>query len=220
MNQINNGNTEQGFAEFNKLPTWFFDVVFTGGAGLISPSGTAQTTVNLEPGKYVIECYVKMPNGMFHSAMGMLAELDVLPANNNRRKPIARDTITISSELGIAFKDEIQPGEHTFAVNFKDQIAHEHFIGHDVHLVRLKDENSIKDLNNWMNWADPEAFKTPAPQGVEFLGGTQEMPAGNTSYFTVTLTPGNYALIAEVPNPIDKNMLKTFTVPQNGVLEK
>ncbi len=48
---------------------------------------------------------------------------------------------------------------------------------------------------------------------IVFLGGTNEMPAGTTSYFTVVLEPGNYAWVSEVPGSAEKGMLKPFTVP-------
>ena len=62
-----------------------------------------------------------------------------------------------------------------------------------------------------MDWTQPTGLETPAP--AEFLGGTHEMPAGGRAYFTVRLEPGRYAWIAEVPSPVEKGMLKTFTVP-------
>jgi hypothetical protein len=214
MDFINTGNSEQGFAEFSELPAWFFDVVFTGGPGLISPGKTAVTTVELEPGNYVIECYVKMPNGMFHTAMGMLEEIKVLETKGSGNRPYEDVLVEISSEDGISYKETPRAGKMNFSVHFRDQKPHEHFVGHDVHLVRLRENASLDELNTWMNWSDPEAFKTPAPAGVEFLGGTQEMPEGKTSFFTATLTPGNYAFIAEVPDPLSKNMLVTFNIPE------
>ena len=38
------------------------------------------------------------------------------------------------------------------------------------------------------------------------------MPAGSRGYFTVTLTPGSYAWVSEVPGAVEKGMLRTFTV--------
>jgi hypothetical protein len=63
-----------------------------------------------------------------------------------------------------------------------------------------------------MDWTRPDGLETPAP--VTFVGGLNEMAAGATGYFTVTLEPGRYALLAEVTNPGEKGMLKTFTVPE------
>ena len=38
------------------------------------------------------------------------------------------------------------------------------------------------------------------------------MPAGSTGYFTVTLEPGDYAWVSEVPGASSKGMLKRFSV--------
>jgi len=65
-----------------------------------------------------------------------------------------------------------------------------------------------------MNWTDPKGLITPAPKGITFLGGVNDMPAGSTGYFTVTLEPGNYTLISEVPNALSKKMLKTFVIAE------
>ena len=65
-----------------------------------------------------------------------------------------------------------------------------------------------------MNWSDPKGLIEPAPFAITFLGGVNDMPEGNTGYFTVTLEKGNYALISEVPNALSKNMLKTFVVSE------
>jgi hypothetical protein len=212
MNLINEGKAEEGFAEFNKLPPWFFEVVYSGGSGLISSGKTSETTLKLEPGYYVMECYVKMIGGVFHSSMGMAKEL-IVTENTASDLEITPDVkLTISSTEGIVFSDPVNKGKQIFSVYFKDQVAHENFVGHDVNLVKLNENANLETLEKWMNWADPEGLITPAPQGVTFFGGVNEMPAGNTGYFSATLEPGNYALVSEVPNTLSKNMLKTFSV--------
>ena len=60
------GETEAALQRFGDLPSWFGDIVFLGGPGLTSPGRTSQTTVFLEPGTYLLECYVKT-GGVFHS---------------------------------------------------------------------------------------------------------------------------------------------------------
>jgi hypothetical protein len=214
MDHFNEYNFEAGFAAFAKLPAWFNEIVFTGGPGIIDSGKTAETTVWLEPGDYVIECYIKTPNGTFHAALGMMEGLHVEETNNGQREPKSSLDVTISSTGGIQFPNKIRPGMHTFAVTFENQIMHDNFLGHDVHLVKLNQNEDIAELNAWMNWADPAQFKTPAPAGIEFLGGTQELPAGKTAYFSAHLKPGTYAFIAEVPDPLSKGMLKIFNVPK------
>ncbi len=212
MKLIMEGKTEEGFAEFANLPEWFGEVVFVGGSGLLTPNQTGETTLNLKPGKYIVECYVKMANGVFHTSMGMTKDLVVSDVDSGNMAPTANTDITVSSTDGIVFSDSIRSGSHTFSVTYKDQIVHENFVGHDVNLVKLGENASLEELENWMNWADPKGLIVPAPNGVTFMGGVNDMPEGNVGYFTASMEPGNYALISEVPNALSKNMLKTFVV--------
>ncbi|MBJ6369775.1 hypothetical protein [Snuella sedimenti] len=214
MDLINAGKMEEGFAAFGALPEWFSEIQFLGGTGLIAPKQTATSTIKLSPGYYILECYVKMPNGKFHSSMGMAKAIIVNDDDSGNTPPSANVHITISSTEGITFNEEIKKGENTFSVYFKDQIVHENFVGHDVNLVKLDANANIDALEIWMNWADPKGLITPVPNGVVFLGGVNDSPKGSTGYFTVHLSPGNYAFISEVPNALKKGMLKTFTISE------
>lgn len=210
MGLINAGKTEEGFAEFSRLPAWFSDIIFSGGVGLVSPGETAQTTIYVEPGTYVVECYVKT-NGVFHP---MTKQVIVKDSSLSQSPPTSTLDLAISRDGGIEMPAKVEAGLQIIAVHFKDQGPHEHFLGHDVHLVKLEQHTDLEKLNSWMTWTTPDGLNTPAP--VKFLGGAQEMPAGGTAYITVDLKPGNYAWIAEVPDPQSKNMLKTFTVQDNS----
>lgn len=215
MDLLNAGRADEAMAAFGRLPKWFSEVVFKGGPGLVAAGETAETTVFLEPGTYLLECYVKT-GGVFHSfspspgVKAMVHQIVVTEETSTAVEPTATINLTISSERGIEGSADVAPGRHTVAVRFDDQTVHEHFLGHDVHLARLSEDTDLNELAGWMDWTQPHGLETPAP--TRFLGGTGEMPAGETAYFTVTLEPGRYAWVAEVPNPQEKNMLKTFTV--------
>ena len=212
MDLIIEGKPDEAMAEFGKLPDWYSDVVFMGGSGLISPEKTAITTLKVEPGYYVMECYVKMANGMFHSSMGMVKALIVTDDSVRTPPPVPDVRINVSKTSGIQFKDEINKGEQIFLVNFVEQTVYDNFVGHDVHLVRIEEGAEINELEKWMNWANPKGLMTPAPQEFTFLGGVNDMPAGNTGYFSADLSPGSYAFIAEVPEPSKYGLLKRFEV--------
>ena len=212
MKLITEGKTEEGFAEFSNLPEWFSEVVFVGGSGLLSPGKVGETVLNLKPGKYIIECYVKMSNGVFHTSMGMTKDIVVTKTDSGNKELKGDIEIIISSADGIVFNDSISSGKHIFSVYYKDQTVHENFVGHDINLVKLNENADLKELENWMNWADPKGLIEPAPSTITFLGGVNDMPAENRGYFVATLEPGKYALISEVPETIRKNMLKTFIV--------
>lgn len=212
MKLINEGKTEEGYAEFANLPEWFSEVVFLGGVGLVSPGQTAESTMHLKPGKYIMECYVKMENGIFHTSMGMTKDLVVAAPDSGNAEPEADIEIEISGTDGIVYTDTIKAGKNTFSVYYKDQKAHENFVGHDVNLVKLEENGSLEDLEKWMNWADPKGLIEPAPQGLVFIGGMNDMPQGSKGYFHTDLEPGNYVLISEVPAASTKNMMRTFIV--------
>lgn len=214
MDLIGAGQPEEALEVFYSLPGWYWQVVLQGGPGLVSSGMAAESTVYMTPGDYVIECYVKTGNGVFHSSIGMIEGIHVSEETSKIKEPQSTLDISISSTSGIQINSKIRPGQHVVSVYFEDQVVHEHFLGHDLHLVRLSPDADIDALNDWMNWSDPDQFKTPAPEGVEFLGGMQELPAGDTGYFTSILKPGTYAFISEVPDPIGKNMFKIFEVPQ------
>lgn len=220
MDSITAGKKEAGMAEFGNLPEWFQNVVFLGGTGMIAPGKITQTTVNLEPGIYVVECYVKMNNGMFHSYLGMLAQLEVTSEKNEKEPPTPTSEINISTANGIEFDQNLKAGRQIFKVNFKDQTAYPNFVGHDVHLVKIADGADIKTLETWINWLDPKGLISPIPEGFEFLGGVQEMPAGYSGYFSVNLGEGNYAFISEIPDPSKHKMLKEFTIKKKDLASK
>jgi hypothetical protein len=218
MDLINQGDMTAAMAAFGELPEWFGQIVFLGGPGLTGPGVTSQTTVYLEPGTYLLECYVKTV-GIFHSynpdpgTYGMVHEFAVVPTSD-APEPKADVTLTLSGERGIEGAGDLKAGVHTVAIRFQSQKAHENFVGHDVHLVRLEDDTDLDEVAGWMDWSTPDGLEIPAP--AVFLGGCEEMPAGKTGYVTVTLEPGRYAWIAEVPKPREKGMLKVFTVGGGG----
>lgn len=209
---INEGKSEEGFAEFGKLPEWFAEVKWPGGVGMLSPGNKAETTLKLDPGHYFVECYLKMNTGMWHTNMGMIKELVVVEEKSDLEEPSADVTINISSETGIEFEPPSNTGTYIFSVNFVDQITYDNFVGHDVNLVKLADNSDEKVLEAWMDWRDPKGLIAPAPEGFIFLGGVNDMPEGSKGYFTANLESGKYALISEVPMASKKNMLKTFEI--------
>ena len=215
---IMDGKPETAAERFEQLPDWFEEVEFVGGPGLVAPGRTAQSTVQLEPGTYLIECYVKT-NGVFHSynpmpnSYGMVRQFTVREGATQASEPEPSLELALSKKEGIKRIDEVplRPGRHTVAVHFKDQMRHQNAVGHDVHLAKLDPSTRLDTLAAWMDWRQPHGLETPAP--VSFVGGTNEMPAGETAYFTVNLDPGRYVWVAEVPNPDAKGMMKPFSVP-------
>lgn len=221
------------------MPEWFGEAVPSSGPGLTSGGTTASMTMNLEPGTYFIECYVLDSDGVFHTTHGMVERLVVVDEASDSSEPAGDVSVRISSTEGLRLDaDNIQPGPTTFEVLFEDNVVYGHGLGHDVHLVRLDGETTVEEVNGWMNYLDVGADGYFANSGAlvsasghrgpqTFLGGVQALfpnaAAGQgfpiSAYFHADLTPGHYALVSEVPNPMqpdpgnpDISMLVEFSV--------
>lgn len=191
------------------LPRWLADTEVRGGPGFVSPGGVAQATVRLESGEYWMECYVKTPDGTFHTSRGMVHPLTVAGDSTESAPPEADLEVTLSNE-GIQVNGTPAAGRQTIQVQTRDHPKGALFLKNDIHVVRLDDQTDIDEIARWMDAWRPEGLRTPAP--AEFVGGAQDVPAGDSTYFSVDLTTGRYAWIAEVPKPQEKGMLKTFTI--------
>lgn len=198
---------EAGFWELfgGSVAPWSADVQPMGGPGLIAPGLVAQTTVKLEPGTYVMECYVKNPEGEWHTNLGMLAELTVTGDTTGASPPEADVDLTLNN-TEITTRGTPTAGENTVAVHYEEHP--EMGLGNDAHLARLDEGTSVEEAVEWADWRLAEGLRAPSP--VPFLGGAQEMPVGYTSYFTVVLEPGRYVWLGEATD-VD-GRVEEFTV--------
>ena len=204
LDLIDGGQVEEGFAALGDLPEWYGEVVFFGGPGMLSPGRESEVTARLEPGRYVIECYVKTEDGTFHSTLGMIDEIVVTDEENGAEPPDAGVEVTLRNPepddgsnpaSGIEVDGEPATGRQIVAVHFDEETPP--LLGNDLHLVRLNDGDDVAEVAAWMDWSRPGGLATPPP--AVFLGGTQEMPRGQTAYLTVDLERGRYAWVSERP---------------------
>ena len=199
------GKAEAGALLGQLLPQWYGSVKPMGGPGLVAAGGVAQTSVKLEPGTYVMECYVKTPDGKFHGMLGMTRGLTVTGDHSDAPEPEADLAITLSN-FEFTVEGDVTAGEQTVAVHFQEHP--EIGLGNDVHVVRLDDDTDMDVVISWMDWMNVEGLRELAP--AAFVGGTHEMPVGHTAYFTVDLAPGRYAWIAE--SAAHKGMVREFAI--------
>jgi hypothetical protein len=195
---------EAGAMLGRRLPAWYADVEQWGGVGILAPGRTAPVTMRLEPGSYVMECYIKTADGEFHSSQGMVLPITVTAEVSDQEPPASDLDITLTNDE-MLIEGEATPGEHTIAVHFGEHP--ETGLGNDVHLARLEDDTSVQEVASWMDWMNADGLRAPAP--ALFVGGAQEMPVGQTAYFDVVLEPGRYAWISE---PGAQGLVREFAV--------
>lgn len=187
------------------IPNWFYSAVRMGGLGLLEAGSAARVTLKLEPGNYFMECYLKTADGEFHAIEGMARPLTVTNKSTGAHPPEADFEMTLSNE-GIDISDDLTAGQQTIAVHFAEHPE----IGpqHDVHLAKLNNQTELSEIVEWMDWLSVDGFNSPAP--TTFVGGSQEMPTGYTSYITVNLEPGRYAWISQLT--ASQGLVKEFTI--------
>lgn len=236
--------TFMGELVFN-VPDWFLIPGYAesvGGPGFTGGEQTSWTTQYLDPGVYILECYVLDDEGRFHSPFGMVEHVVVTNDRERGNEPSADMSVSINSTDGITFDEsDIQPGRYTVEVIFEDNIPYPNFLGHDVNLLR-KDDVDMEQLEYWMDYLDAEDPLDPEsmymdrgaltsthhdPGPETFLGGVQDVFAGDepgfvedeypvSTYIDVTLEPGEYAWIAEVADPEGLGMFEEFSVVPPG----
>lgn len=187
------------------IPPWYFtSVKQMGGAGIINPGMSEIITLNLKPGTYVMECYIK-EKGVFHTALGMIRPIKVTDEKSKIGPPNSNLDITLTNSK-IDTNGKISAGKNTIAVYFKEQPKVG--LGNDVHIIKITDKTDMNKVIEWLDWMNIKGLESPAP--VEFLGGCQEMPVGYTCYFQVDLEKGKYAFIAE--SGADRGLIKQFQI--------
>ncbi len=199
---IMEGRVDDGFAALGNLPAWYADVTFYGGPGMTAAGATSEVTLNLEPGYYLIECYVKTEDGIFHTELGMLDVLVVTDEANAAAEPTADIMIAIDDpspddgtnpESGITIDGAFVAGPLTIGVRFDAEAPP--LLANDLHIARLDEGVRVDTVTAWMDWVQLEGLREPAP--AHFVTGTQEMPQGHIAYLNVDLKPGRYLLISE-----------------------
>jgi hypothetical protein len=187
------------------MPEWIFAARAVGGPGFTAPGRSSTTTIHLDPGNYVMECYVRAmtQDDTFHEALGMLRPLIVTDEPSGGSPPQADVEITLSNYT-LAVAGELSPGPHVARVRVQEDP--EGFIFHNVQLASLAADATAEQAAAWLDWVD--AMVPPAP--AVFLGGAGQMSAGGESYFSFDLEPGRYAWVSEAYGT--RGMVHEFTV--------
>lgn len=194
------GRSDEGQAVFGNLPDWFGDLIFRGGPGFTSPGQTTEATLYLEPGNYVMECYVKTADGVFHWGHGMHSDLHVTGDESGAPEPDEPTLEVVLSDAGIRIEGPVTAGEHLVAVRFQEE--NPGLFGKDLHVARLDAGSSVEEVVAWMDAMTPDGLVSTSgvPAPATFIGGVHDMPFGNTAYLRLSLEPGEYVWLSELPS--------------------
>jgi hypothetical protein len=189
-------------ASHGEVPSW---AKHRGGPNGVSPGETADATIYLEPGTYVLTCAIPT-KAQPHVMRGMSKILHVV--GNHTTQPEFMGHVHMAMfEYEFVVVQRMRSGPQTFYVVTRGTQVHQ------VSLVRLNPNATAGDMLT--------AF-VPTTTGLslpgKLLGGMAGLEPGGRGMFSATLAPGRYALICLFPNPAAhdshaaKGMVINFTV--------
>lgn len=142
------------------LPAWYANAKAMGGIGMVSGGQTGITTMWLDSGNYVMECYIKAANGQFHSELGMINPITVADEATQMSPPNANVKITLTNET-MKLKGDLQVGDNIIAVHFNEYPAIG--LGNDIHLIKVDANTNMDDVTFWMDWLNIGGLTSPGP---------------------------------------------------------
>ena len=177
-------------------PKW---IVAVGGPNAAVPGGSVEATLNLEPGNYVIACFIPSPGDPTpHMMKGMIQPLTVSPAGGVTQAGSASietpkpDVHLVLKDYGFVFSKPLHAGKNVIHVMNEGPQEHEAIF------IKLAPGKHVADFNAW---ATTGGMKGPPPaMPVDGMAG---MAKGRTGIFTANLTPGTYALTCFAPDAKD-----------------
>ena len=191
--RLQKGKTMADFVAFMKKPGppfgWFTEV---GGPNPALPGGSVDATLTLEPGNYVVACFIpSVGESAPHLMKGMINALTVTTDKSPGVSPPADVTVR-TSDYAFALSTPITKGHHVIAVQNDASQAHE------VVLLQLAPGKTIADVAKWV---DVDLMKG-APPGKP-IGGMAGIAKGQTASFPADFAPGNYGFICFAPDAKD-----------------
>ena len=184
-------------------PAW---LRFVGGPNAAEPGAGSNASTVMQPGQYAVICFIPTAAGLPHVAKGMIGSLEVTPSNGPVATAAAPDVVIKLTDYSFDLSAPLTPGKRTIRVQNDGPQTHE------LVLAQFLPGKSLKDLEAWVKGGE----KGPFP--AKSLGGISPMDKGESGEFTVTLEPGDYALLCFVPDAKDgkahlvHGMKKSFKV--------
>ncbi len=215
--RINDGVTVQQFkTALEKDPATSSSLIKRhSGMATIMPGQSERAVVNLDPGQYVLSCFVESPNGLPHFVEGMYTPFKVVGNTNagQATQPTA-DGDAIIKNFTFTLPT-LHAGTVILRVTNQDPMAHE------MNILKLADGKTVDDVRQFLHQKKgppPLDTKQYGTAPYTYAGGMQPLEHGMTAWIELSLQAGNYVAVCFVPDPnthmshVDEGMIKGFTV--------
>jgi len=183
---------------------------FYGGVNAVPPGGSQTSRLNLDPGEYVVGCFIPSQTDLKpHSVKGMVTKLVVTPATEGEvtfvEPPDVKGTID-QTDFAFTVPQDFD-GKGTWKVSNSGAQLHE------TGIAKLADGKTTSDVTAFF-----AGIPVP-PAPFIGAGGLGANSPGKDGYITLDLAPGNYVFVCLVGDPtnnklhIAEGMVDSFTVP-------
>ena len=169
-------------------PAW---AQYAGGPNAAMGNETAEATLELEAGEYVLICQVPDRQGRPHFASGMIKPVRVIEDQRRRRGPTTDHADSVIRALDFRFnvQQPLRAGQQR--VRFVNRGVQPH----EAVLVQLNPGATLKDF---VAFFEPNASGPPPGRPVGGMAGLEQDQEGS---FVVKLAPGHYGLICFFVDP-------------------
>lgn len=167
------------------MPKWAIEVA---GVNPPAPGQTAEATLNLAAGNYLLVCFVPSPDGVPHIAKGMSRALVV--AGTAAAAPLPGDVEIKLTDYAFGLSKPLTAGQHVIRVVNDGQQWRE------VMVIRLAPGKTAAQVAAWVEKMEGRrrASRSAASPG----SASARVPAS-----PLTLTPGEHGLICFIPDAKD-----------------
>jgi len=174
---------------------------FEGGPAEIVPNKTAEVVLNLEPGQYMLACFVDAPDKQPHVAKGMVLPIKVNAAVGSAATlPTGKGAITLGTASGFDLPATLPAGKSQYRVTNQGTGPHAFFLG------SIPTDKTIDDVNTEL--AKPDSGPPP---WFTASGGMDGLKPSGSGVITLDLAPGKYVAVDVAYGP-DKPFARIFTV--------
>lgn len=195
--KLPDGMTAQDFQEAvagmqpgSPPPPWLNEA---GGVNPPAPGEPARVTMLVEPGEYVVLCFVDTPDKVPHVMKGMIRPLTVTEASQPAA-PLPESDVRLTL-VDYAFSFSAPPTADTRVIRV--EVAAEQ--AHEVAFFRLAEGKTMDDVAAWAETYEGEPPLTP-------VGGVPGMRRGQVADVHVRFTPGQYVALCFLPDATDGRM--------------
>ena len=167
-------------------PAW---MGFAGGPNAVTVGDTATATQLLEPGSYVVVCWIPSLDGVPHVMKGMMHPLVITGGATPAAAEPAADVTIKLTDYDFQLSQPLTAGRHVVRVeNTGAQV-------HEIVIAALAPGKTLQAFVAWEEGGE----KGPLPTG-EWLGGVTNLDVGGHSQFTTNFPPGSYLLLCFWPD--------------------